>query len=243
MIADTDFTYVIDFDGTVTTNDISSELAAYYGGTTYNEIEEKYRRREIPIKEWLRQIVKVLPPDLKSLLSKSLLWAEIRPGFNDFLDHAREMKSTIVIASDGFGFYIEPILDQFNLLEKIDFIYRNDTIISEEGTLKIINPHAHTICPVCGNCKASHVLKSKKAGKPVIYVGDGSNDRFGAFWSDLIWARDRLAEACKKHHIYYSPWNDFYDIIKLEKPVLKDCSDHSLCLPDGRGIKEKYAME
>jgi len=243
MIANAEYTYVIDFDGTITKNDLSSELAAYYGGKMHTEIEARYRRREIPIKEWLKQIIKVLPPDLELLLSISLQWAIIRPGLNDFLDNAKEKNSTIIIASDGFGFYIEPVLEKFNLLDKVDYIYRNDTVVAENGTLKIVNPHAHKICPVCGNCKANHVVKSKEAGKPVIYIGDGSNDRFGAFWSDLICARDRLADACKEHHLAYSSWDDFYDIIKHEKPDLKDRSDHSLCLPKGRGIKDGSGMQ
>ncbi len=243
MTAKADYTYVIDFDGTITTNDLSSELAAHYGGPIYKETEERYRRREIPIKEWLRQIVKLLPPDLELLSGKSLQWAEIRPGFNDFLDNARKMNSTVIIASDGFGFYIEPVLEKYNLLEKVDCIYRNDTRTGENGSLKVVTPHAHKTCSVCGNCKASHVVRNKEAGKPVIYIGDGSNDRFGAFWSDRICARDRLAEACKEHHLSYSSWDDFYDIINFEKPELKDCSDHSLCLPRGRGIKEEYGIK
>ncbi len=238
MAGESEYTYVVDFDGTITANDLSLELAAYYGGTGYREIENKYRRREIPIKEWLRQMVALLPPDLDQLNRKALEWVSIRAGFNDFLDQVREQKSTVVVASDGFGFYIEPILKAYGLLEKIEFVYRNETVTDSDGQLKVINPHAHKICPVCGNCKAAHVVRIKETGKSVIYTGDGSNDRFGASWSDQICARDRLAEVCDEYELSYSPWEDFYDIIKIEKPDLKDCSDISLCLPQGQGIKD-----
>ncbi len=237
MTVGTEYTYVVDFDGTITTGDLSSELAAYYGGPVYEETESKYRRREIPIREWLRQMAKMLPPDLDLLRLKSLEWAEIRTGFYDFLEHARKKNSTVIVASDGFGFYIEPVLEKHGLLEKIDCIYRNKTMIGEDGKITVQNPYAHVVCPVCGNCKAAHVMAVKETGKPVIYVGDGSNDRFGAAWSDQICARDRLADVCEEYGLTYSPWTDFYDIIKIEKPDLKDCSDRSLCLPKGRGIK------
>jgi len=239
MPVGTEYAYVVDFDGTITTNDLSLELAAYYGGSDYREAEKKYRRREISIREWLKQMAKLLPADLDHLRKKALEWATIRKGFIEFLDYAREQNGMVVVASDGFGFYIEPILKGHGLLDKIDYIYRNETVTGENGILEIISPHTHPICPVCGNCKAGHVVKIKEKGKPVIYTGDGSNDRFGASWSDHICARDRLADTCKEYKFAYSPWNDFYDIMKIEKPDLKDRSHASLCCPQGQGVKEE----
>ncbi len=230
-------TYVVDFDGTITTGDLSLQLAAHFAGNVYIEIENKYRRREIPIRDWLQQMVKLLPPDLDLLQTKSLEWAVIRPGFQRFLDYTSEHNNPVIVASDGFGFYIEPVLEKYGFLEQVTCIYRNETILNKSGNLEVINPHAHRVCAVCGNCKATHVIEAKKEGSPVIYIGDGSNDRFGASWSDHICARDKLAEVCQKLNFAYSPWIDFYDIIKIDKPELKDCSDISLCCPQGNGIK------
>jgi 2-hydroxy-3-keto-5-methylthiopentenyl-1-phosphate phosphatase len=230
--------YVVDFDGTITTKDLSSELAAYYGGSAYMEIEQTYRRREIPIKTWLRKIAEHMPTDLDLLLTKALQWAELRPGFERFLEHAQEEGSPVIIASDGFGFYIEPILEVQGLLSQITSIYHNETLVSPEGILNINNPHEHSVCRVCGNCKAAHVIALKQQGYSVIYIGDGSNDRFGASWGDFVCARDRLAELSREYNFNYSQWIDFYDIIKIEKPVLQDRSELSLCSPQGNGVKE-----
>ncbi len=229
--------YVVDFDGTITSGDLSSELASYFGGNIYLDIENKYRRREMSIRDWLHQIGQLLPPDLNLLLEKSLEWVVIRPGFQSFLDHARNQNSPVIVASDGFGFYIEPVLKKYGFLDQINCIYRNETTVSKSGKLEVTCPHKHRVCTVCGNCKAAHVIEIKKGGKPVIYIGDGSNDRFGASWSDHICARDKLAERCREFNFDYSPWYDFYDIIKIEKPELKDCSESSLCCPQGSGIK------
>lgn len=233
----TNAAYVVDFDGTVTTKDLSSELAAFFGGTEFMEIENRYRNREIPIKIWLQSIAKSLPRDMDILLAKALQWTEIRPGFDSFLDHAIEQDSQVFIASDGFGFYIEPILEEYNLLHKVDYIYRNDTFVDGHGKLQVVTPHAHSVCTVCGNCKAAHVLDLKEKGIPVIYIGDGSNDRFGASWSDYICPRDQLEKICKENDFNYSPWFDFYDIIKVKSPSLQDRSAISFCSPRGNGIK------
>lgn len=240
MAAEYNYAYFVDFDGTITTGDLSLELAIYYGGPAYREIEKSYIRREIPIREWLSQSVKLLPPDLDLLSSKALEWAEIRPGFKEFLDFARHENSLVIVASDGFGFYIEPVLKDYGVLEKIDYIFRNEIRSGPNQELRVLNPHAHKVCPVCGNCKAAHVVAIKETGTPVIYIGDGSNDRFGASWSDRICARDGLAAVCKEFNLTYSPWSDFYDIISIAKPDFKDCSEASLCLPRGKGIKEGF---
>lgn len=233
-----DIAYVVDFDGTITTKDLSSELAAYFGGSAFMEIENRYRRKEIPIKIWLQCIAKNLPAEMDLLLVKALQWADIRPGFERFLDHAAEQSRPVIIASDGFGFYIEPILEKNGLLNKIDQIYRNDTFLDSNGNLHVTTPHEHGTCTVCGNCKAAHVLDLKEKGTAVIYIGDGSNDRFGASWSDHICPRDKLAEICRENNFTYSPWIDFYDIIKIDLPELQDRSEISLCCPRGSGIKK-----
>ncbi len=230
--------YLVDFDGTITTVDISYELAVGLAGEGYEEIDHVYRRKEIPIREWLRRTAQLLPPDMDLLLSKSFEWAVIRPGFENFLEHARKQDSPVIIASDGFGFYIEPILSRHGLLDRVSHIYRNDTELNPVGVLEVKTPHAHSICNVCGNCKAFHVVTMKKEGRPVIYIGDGSNDRFGASWGDHVCARDRLLEYCRRYNFRHSPWDDFYDIIDVGTPGLQDLSESSLCCPLGSGVKE-----
>ncbi len=229
--------YVVDFDGTITTRDITTELGLFFGGSEFIKIDQSYQAKEIPIKLWLQAEAALLPVDLKILKEKALEWAEIRPGFVEFLEVAEERNNPVIVASDGLGFYIEPILERFGVLEKINMIYRNDTLINQEGRLEISNPHAHPICIVCGNCKAKIVVQQKTAGRPVVYIGDGSNDRFGASWADLIFARDELAENCHRYNLSYSPWDTFYDIINLKEPELHDSAKQSLCCPLGSGIK------
>jgi 2-hydroxy-3-keto-5-methylthiopentenyl-1-phosphate phosphatase len=231
--------YVIDFDGTVTTRDITTELGLFFGGAKFVEIDQSYQAKQIPIKSWLQAEVTLLPADLEKLKHKALEWAEIRPGFKTFLQKARAKNNPVIIASDGLGFYIEPILKQFDLLGEVDQLYRNDTFINDRGLLEISNPHAHPTCVVCGNCKARIVLQQKTADRPVIYIGDGSNDRFGASWADLIFAREELALNCEKHNLSYSPWGDFYDIINVTEPELTDREAEALCCPQGAGVKEQ----
>ncbi len=231
--------YVVDFDGTVTTRDITTELGLFFGGKKFMDFDQSYRAKKIPIRSWLQAEVALLPPDLEKLKKKAFEWAEIRPGFKSFLHKAHAGNNPVIIASDGLGFYIEPVLERFGLYGAVNLIYRNDTFINSRGQLEIANPHAHPTCTVCGNCKARIVVQQKKAGRPVVYIGDGSNDRFGASWADMICAREELAENCEIYNFTYSPWADFYDIIIIAEPELTDREAVALCCPLGSGVKVK----
>jgi 2-hydroxy-3-keto-5-methylthiopentenyl-1-phosphate phosphatase len=228
--------YVVDFDGTVTAVDLSTELARHFGGERFLEIENQYRQRKLGMRGWLDNMSALLPADFKLLLDFALKQAVLRPGFKDFLVYAREKGRPVSIASDGFGFYIEPILEKFGCLEYIDVVNKNTALPRDGGALRIETPHRHATCPVCGNCKAGHVLKLKKDGWRVVFTGDGSNDRFGASWSDQIFARDRLAHYCREHGVPFHPWEDFYDLFRDDSGKrANNSSDSPFCRPEGEG--------
>lgn len=233
--------YLVDFDGTVTQSDHSSALAERWGNEAFQELERRYRRREVPIRAWLEEVVRLLPADLENLAAQALAEAEIRPGFHEFLDFAAQRKSPVVIASDGLGFYIEPILEKHGLDQGVTRIFRNETRPDPSGRgLVIATPHAHPTCPVCGNCKAMHVVSLQAQGYPVIYVGDGSNDRFGASWADAICARERLASSCREFSLPFTPWQDFFDVMKVPEPDRGDHHVRALCLPRGAGVRQEH---
>ncbi len=228
--------YVVDFDGTITAKDLSTGLARHFGGERYREIESLYRQRKIGMRGWLDGMSALLPADFDLLMAYVAEHVVIRPGFQEFVRFAREQGCPVTIASDGFGFYIEPILERFGCLEYIDTIYCNKALPREDGTLRIETPYRHPTCPVCGNCKPNHVLALKRQGWKVIYIGDGSNDRFGASWSDYIFARDWLAGQCKEQGIPFSPWKDFFDVIRTGgSPAANTITVSPFCRPEGEG--------
>ncbi len=228
--------YVLDFDGTVTRVDISTELAMEFGGQEFKETEKAYFRKEIGMREWLTKACSVLPPDLHHLVSLSLKKGVLRPGFIEFLKYVRSRSGRVFIASDGLGFYIEPLLEKFGCRHLIDGIYMNKTIKGKDG-LELIIGNAHPNCRICGSCKAAQVLKLEKEGYRVIYVGDGMNDRFGASWADQVFARDRMAEYMRRSGRPYQPWSDFFDLLNSPDPAEEMPDAAPLCDPEGGGLR------
>lgn len=226
--------YVLDFDGTVTEIDITSAMARHYGRDRYPECSAAYRRGEIGMKEWLERMSACLPLHPEELLEFASARAALRPGFREFLVFARSRNRPVYIASDGFGIYIEPILEMHRCREYIAGIYRNRTLPGK-GRLKTLTPHAHESCPLCGNCKAAHVIGLQEEEYRVIYVGDGGNDRFAAAYADDVFARDNLARACSGAGIPFRWWDDYYELLKCDS-FAKRRHEQAFCDPKGEGF-------
>lgn len=224
--------YVVDFDGTITRRDITSSLARQYAGPAMQEINRRYRDGEMGTRVWLQEIVRYFPADREELCALADKTAELKPGFDLFLETAHSSGEPVFIASDGFSFYMEPILERQGLLRYIDAIYGNRLIIGEEGSVSMELPYANPTCDVCGNCKASHVVALKDQGYKVVFIGNGFNDRYGASHADLIFARagDPLAGFCTAQRIPFVPFNDFHDIVGFTLPGDRGCPV-TLCNP------------
>jgi 2-hydroxy-3-keto-5-methylthiopentenyl-1-phosphate phosphatase len=46
----------------------------------------------------------------------------------------------------------------------------------------------------------------------VAFVGDGVSDRFGARYADVTFAKDALAEHCRRESIPFFPYEHFEDV-------------------------------
>ena len=221
--------YVLDFDGTITERDITREMARHYGGKHYDECSAAYRRGEFGMKGWLARMSAHLPPDPAELLAFAGIRAGLRPGLKEFFIFARARGRPLYIASDGFGLYIEPILERHGCREYVSGIFCNETIAAG-GRLETLTPHAHRSCPVCGNCKAALVIALREKGFRVLYVGDGFNDRFAAAYADGIYARDRLAEICTAAGLPFKRWDHFLDLLGDDQ-LAGEQGNHRFCDP------------
>lgn len=225
--------YLVDFDGTISSNDITSLLAKRFAGPAAAQIYSRYRQGEIGMRGWLKEIAGHFPADLEKLLSAACEAAAFTPGFAQFAGFARAAGRPLYIASDGFGFYIKPILKRHGYLEYITAIYSNNLRLGDNGRVTIEIPYANHRCSVCGNCKAAHVCSLKEEGYRVVYIGNGLNDRFGAAHADLVFARagDPLADFFAAQQMAFHRFNDFYEIIAFDYPENFENRNIPLCSP------------
>ena len=114
-----------------------------------------------------------------------------------------------MLASDGFAFYIQPILERAGLghLEVV-----TNELVDAEGGWTLRHPNGHPECIGCGTCKMLAAQRLRERHGPVAFVGEGQSDRYGALYSDIVFAKDALVEICEQDGVPYRPWETFDDV-------------------------------
>jgi 2-hydroxy-3-keto-5-methylthiopentenyl-1-phosphate phosphatase len=59
------------------------------------------------------------------------------------------------------------------------------------------------------------VTERQGADNRVAFVGNGLSDRFAAFYADVVFAKDMLAEICMKEGVKFSRWETFNDVRRV----------------------------
>lgn len=208
---------LVDFDGTITQNDVGADLFDTFSKNESQKIVSLWLKGEISSRECLAkecELIKIT----KSELKKFALSQKIDGRFPDFVDLCNREKLKLVILSDGLDFYIKLILKKFGL-EKLPF-YSN--ILGFEGRkLKPEFPYFDRGCGNCGNCKKYHLKNLKGAEQKVVYIGDGLSDKCAVREADFVFAKNDLRKFCVKEGIGHYPFRNFGDVIRIfQKSVL-----------------------
>jgi 2-hydroxy-3-keto-5-methylthiopentenyl-1-phosphate phosphatase len=141
------------------------------------------------------------------MLQYALAHCPIEPTFPGFVRWLATEGVSVTVVSDGFGFYIEPILRAAGLgdLPVITNTWSSD------GDARVRFDNGHAECIGCGTCKMGAVLEARARGA-VAFVGDGPSDRYGALYADLAFAKDALVEIARADGVPFVPWTTFDDV-------------------------------
>jgi len=122
---------------------------------------------------------------------------------------AEENALAVTVVSDGFGFYIRPMLGAAGLgrLE----ILTNELVVDGERP-RLFHPHGHPVCRGCGTCKMLAAVEARERLGPVAFVGEGQSDRYGALYSDIVFAKKDLVRICQADRVPFLPWETFDDV-------------------------------
>lgn len=202
-----------DFDGTIALNDVLDELFARYAGSEYRQLVSQWDEGQIDTPEALEKLFSLMhatPADLERYFDS----VRIEPTFSHFLRFCQERGYDFHVLSDGLTWYIERILNRYDLGSIPIFA----NIVSFDGSeAQFSYPWRNEDCEpcggVCGTCKRDIVLSFKRKGARVIYIGDGISDRYGAMEADLVFAKGRLREHLLAAGHPFIPFRDFNDII------------------------------
>jgi 2-hydroxy-3-keto-5-methylthiopentenyl-1-phosphate phosphatase len=196
---------LVDYDGTISQVDVAERILYYFIGERYAADEAAYGSGEVGSRTLFESQVKLLPsvPDAVVALAEA---QPHDPTFASFVERALQLHVPVEVVSDGFGFYIEPALARLGV-PPIPVIAANTTFDGIEAAMTF--PNGNPDCLVCGTCKRRRVLGHQLMGRTVIFIGDGESDRYGAAYSDTIFAKRALIDLCEREGWPFMRWEDF----------------------------------
>lgn len=202
---------VLDFDGTVSVDDVGDLLFKTFG--QFEPIHSELLEGKISVAEYYRQSVQLLNDTCTP--EKLLEWAidcEVDPGFVDLVKLCRDREASVSIVSDGFDVYIKPIIEKagVGLVE----VSCNRLSWNKGWTPQF--PGATESCSCfCASCKRNEVIGKVADGDVLVYVGDGMSDRCAAEHSDIVFAKDSLAAYCTEKRIPHHPFKTLHDVQRM----------------------------
>ena len=199
---------VIDFDGTICDHDVSEELLEAYAPPEWWDIDLRFQRGEIGSRECLIAQAQLLRASKGEMLRYALERYRVEPSFPGLVTWARERHVDVSVASDGLGFYIEPMLAAVGVTGVR--VLTNEVEFGDGARFNL--PNAHPVCVGCGTCKMLIVQGARGRLGPVAFVGEGHTDRYGALYADVVFAKKHLVDICRDDGVTFFPWETFDDV-------------------------------
>ena len=202
--------FLVDYDGTISLIDVGDELLRRHFADRA-ELARKdalYDAGRLGSRELMGWDMDVLPDDAELLSAEAAAMPQ-DDAFPAFVAAVRARGAQVEVVSDGLGFYVAPNLAA---LGAGDVPVATNANTLRGGGAGMSFPFGHPTCFVCGTCKRERVRLHQAAGRVVVFVGEGTSDRFGAAHAEVVFARDALARICDAEGWPYLFWRRFDDL-------------------------------
>jgi 2-hydroxy-3-keto-5-methylthiopentenyl-1-phosphate phosphatase len=195
---------VIDFDGTITQDDLLDEIARDFGDpAVYQEVEDALDAGTMPLREVITREYKPVTKPIDELVAWVLERVRVRPGFASLVREAQAAGWEVHVVSSGFEEFIRPVLAR----EGVDAaVHANRVDARPDGW--IVEWRYPESCDHCHESCKRELLPDGY----VVYIGDGYSDRCAALASDRVFAMRGLARYLGERGAQFEPFEDFRDV-------------------------------
>lgn len=228
----------IDFDGTVSRQDVGDAMFEHFGAERSTEAIRDYRSEKISAVECFRRECEACGEVERSRLDALIDSQEIDPAFAPFLRFCRSHSMDCAIVSDGMDYYIRRILVR-NGLGNVRFFSNTLEFEAVPGStkerLRPSFPFTDETCDRCACCKRNHILTLSGDDDVIVYIGEGYSDRCPSRYSDVVFAKGELLAYCRKEKIPCHEYGDFADVERKMEMLLSGAGK--------RGLKKRRQAE
>ena len=207
--------FIIDFDGTLATEDTVDTLLEHHAPPRWEELEADWLAGRISALECMREQIALVRAD-RITLGKFFQGIKLDPHFRAFREHVRSF-AHVAVVSDGLDYAIQTALRGAGLSNLPIFANQLNFITPDE--LELTFPHRQADCRggngVC-KCAIAKQLATRHGG-PVVLVGDGKSDTCLAGVADMVFAKSSLRKHCIENEIPYIAFEDFSEVLNVVK--------------------------
>ena len=211
-----------DFDGTIATDDVGSQLFRRFAGSQAAEIVRHLLDGTITARECLTRECEAVADASRMKLEAFIDEFSLDPTFGGFVKFCQERSIPLVVLSDGLDFYVERML-KGNGFGDLPFFSNHLEFVQSGAVTKLVPsfPHTDAECLLCGNCKRNHVLTLSADDDIIVYVGDGISDRCPVKYADIVFAKGGLIRYCQEQNVTYHEFRNFDDVIQRLELILQ----------------------
>jgi 2,3-diketo-5-methylthio-1-phosphopentane phosphatase len=213
----------VDFDGTVTTEDVGNAFFRHFGGSVCDDYVRDYHAGLISAQECFRRELAAVgtasPEDIDQFVSRQ----ELRPGFAEFVRFCEQSGIEHHVLSDGLDLYIGAILARHGLSRVSRFSNTLHVDAPDRDGLvsfTIVFPHGDAECERCACCKRNIMVTHSGEDDVICYVGDGFSDTCAVQYADIVFAHGQLQTFCQEENISYFHYTSFYDVTRRLQELL-----------------------
>ena len=198
---------LVDFDGTITEQDVGVVLLERFSRADWRTIEERFARDEVDIRGNMQEQFAHVPEEAETLVEYARPLVTIRPGWEEFVASCRERGLGLAVVSGGLDFYVEALLPATDPPPPVHALRTEHTPDGWRVTLP------HDLAAEGGvGYKEAIVERYRARYREAWFVGNGVSDRGAARVADRVWAVEPLLSWCAKRGIAASPFETFHDL-------------------------------
>lgn len=201
---------ITDFDGTMCTVDVGNLFINKFAVVSLDDIEKAFVKGKIGSRIAYERIAKRIKGSREKMLDYVLSIEKLDPYFSEFCFLSREKDIDIKIVSDGLDFYIEAILNKYNLTG-MEY-YSNIAVFGADDFFSVEFPGRNDFCGRCGTCKSRILNSYRLIYDKIIYVGDGYSDFCPSRYADIVFAKKILFQRCEQEGTPCMLFDDFSEI-------------------------------
>ena len=207
----------VDFDGTITLNDVGDSLFEAFGGARATDAVDAYIAGTISAVECFRRECDACAAPSLADVEAFLDSQEIDATFPAFLDFCSAAGIPCTVLSDGMEYYIRRILSRHGVTDLPVFANTLEFVPAAGAAPDAMRfvpsfPYTDEVCTRCASCKRNHMLGLSADDDVLVYAGEGYSDRCPAGFADIVFAKDDLLRYCRREHLPHREYETFADI-------------------------------